>query len=364
MRRSLVLALVGLLVLAAPAQADPVTDVWDWGTGLVGGAVGSVAGDGLRALTAWAADGAGWLATRCFDAMSATSDPRPQVGWFSESYARMTLIGAALAGPCYVLGLTQALLHADGRLLARVVLAVPGSVLLTGGAVAVARMLLGATDEVSRWLIGASGRDIGAYGVKMAALFTQAPGVSAFVVFTIASLTAVCALVLWIELLVRAALVYVLLGFFPLMAALMIWPAAAGGVRRLVRLLVAVIFSKVVIVGVVSMGVAAATQAGIEDRFEGLLVGSAMIAVACFAPVAVHRLLPILEESVHVRGNLTAGGGMRSAQQAHYTASAVADTRRQLGFARARQAPTGGTGMPPRPRSGAAVLNVVGGGKP
>ncbi len=66
-----------LLVAAPAAAANPVGDLWDWGTGLLGDAAGGVAADGIRALTSWVADGAGWLVTRCFDALAATSDPRP-----------------------------------------------------------------------------------------------------------------------------------------------------------------------------------------------------------------------------------------------------------------------------------------------
>ena len=364
-RRVLVLAVaLALTLVAAPAaSANPVGDAWDWGTGLLGSAVGGVAGDGIRALTSWVADGAGWLSVKCFDAMSATSDPRPGEGWFDETYARMTLIGAALAGPCLMLGLIQSLLQQDGRMLARVIAAVPGSVLLTGAAVAVARMLLVATDQMSLWLVHASGRDVGAYGTKMATLLAQSPGTSAFVVFLIAMVAAVCGLVLWLELLVRAALVYVLLAFFPLMAALMIWPASAGGVRRLVRLLVAVILSKVVIVAVVAMGVAAATESGASDRFEGLLVGTAMMAVACFAPTAIHRLLPLLEEAVHVRGSMTPGGGMRHVQSATMTVGSANQVVRQLGVARmagntpAAAGLTGGG----RATGGGLAMAIVGG---
>src|SRR5437762_1214481 len=93
--------------------------------GLIGAALGfvvsdaarSIAGDGIRALTSWVADGAGWLCRKCFDAMSATSDPRPGQGWFSDSYRRMTLIAAVLSAPCLILGIAQAILHQDARLL-------------------------------------------------------------------------------------------------------------------------------------------------------------------------------------------------------------------------------------------------------
>ncbi len=354
--------LLGLLALPPAAAANPIGDLWDWGSGLVGDAAGGVAGDGIRALTSWVADGAGWLSVRCFEAMGETSDPRPGEAWFDETYLRMTLIGASLAGPCLVLGLIQAVMQQDGRMLGRVLAAVPGSVLLTGAAVAVARMLLVATDQMSLWLIEASGRDVGAYGARMAALLSASPGTSAFVVFLISFLAAVCALVLWLELLVRAALVYVLLAFFPVMAALMIWPASAGGVRRLVRLLVAVILSKVVIVAVVAMGVAAATESGASDRFEGLLVGTAMVGIACFAPMAIHRLLPLLEDAVHVRGNVSAGGGMRQGQSAAMTASSTTSVVRQLQSARVgggAEPGVAGAG-PARVNGGGSVMPIAG----
>lgn len=324
-------------------------------------------GDGIRALTSWVADGAGWLCRKCFEAMAATSDPRPDQGWFSDSYRRMTLIAATLSAPCLVLGIAQAIVHQDSRLLARVIAAVPGSVLLTFAAVAVTRMLLGATDEMSLWLVQTSGHDVGEFGVKMSELLASSPGTSAFVIFLIASVTAICALVLWVELLVRAALVYVLLGFFPLMAAMMIWPAAAGGVRRLIRLLVAVILSKVAIVGVISMAVAGVSESGTQDRFEGLLVGTAMLGIACFAPMAIHRLLPLLEEAVHVRGNLSGGGAARTGTSAMQSMNAVHSLSRQMTWARG----SGGGGSQPlapasavrAPAAAARALPIAGGKK-
>jgi hypothetical protein len=365
-RRLAVVVLVATLMLVAvpAAQANPAGDLWGWGTGLFGEAARGVAGDGIRALTSWVADGAGWLAERCFEAMSATSDPRPQEGWFSDAYRRMALIGMAMSAPCLVLGISQALLHQDGRLLGRAIAAAPGSVLLTFAAVAVARMLLGATDEISLWLVETSGRDVGGFGAKMALLLASSPQTSAFVVFLVAFVCAISALVLWIELLVRAALVYVLLGFFPLMSAMMIWPAAAGGIRRLVRLLVSVILSKVVIVAVISMGVAAASDSGSSDKFEGLLVGTAMVAVACFSPMAIHRLLPLLEESVHVRGNLSAGGAARTATSSASTMRSAHSATQQLGWMRARQPGSGGgaSAATPRPPSGGA-MTLAGGSK-
>ena len=289
------------------------------------------------------------LVEQAFVALLETSDPRPEAAWFKASYQRFAVFGMLLAGPALVLGLLQALIRQDTRLMGRVVAALPVSVLLTGAAVAVTRMLLGATDQVSVWLVQSAGDDLGDFGPAFATGLLENSSVSGFVLFLIAILAALAALVLWIELLVRAALVYVLLGFVPVLAALVIWPAAAGGLARLIRLLVAVVFSKVVMVAVVAMGVAAATAAGNDAGVQGLLVGTAMVAIATLAPLAVHRLLPILEESAQARGNLSAGGAGRTLLAAHYGLSAGRDLAGQLG--RIRQGGSGGPASPP-PTSG------------
>lgn len=349
-----VVLLAGTLFVPATASANPI----DWAGDRIGGAISGVAGDGVRAITQWAADGAAWLVIRCFDTMSDTTDPRVSSAWFAESYARMTLIAVGLSAPCFLLGLLQALIHRDGAILARVVMALPLSALLTGGAVGVTQLLLGATDEASRWLVAASGHDLAGFGTTLAKAFVVAPGASLFVVFLVALFAAVCALVLWIELLIRAALVYVLLGFFPLVAAAMVWPAAAAGVRRVVRLLVAVILSKLVAVGVVCMGVAAVGSDGsAESQFQGLLVGCGMIGLACLSPMAVHRLLPLLEESVQVRGNVSLGGASRGVLQTQGTFGAAQRARSALSAGRA--ATNGGPGA-----GAAGDMRVAGRGKP
>ncbi len=126
-----------LLVAAPAAAANPVGDLWDWGTGLLGDAAGGVAAGGIRALTSWVADGAAWLVSQCFEALATTSDPRPGEAWFEETYR------ADDRGRCRACRLPDARpppgAPAAGRThaRARVLAAVPGSVLLTRAAVAV-----------------------------------------------------------------------------------------------------------------------------------------------------------------------------------------------------------------------------------
>jgi hypothetical protein len=308
---------------------------WAWDT--AAGAVNGVAGDALRAFTAWVAAGAGWLLEHCFMALAATTDPRPGEGWFQTAYLHMAMIGAAFAMPCLMLGIIQALLRQDAALLGRVIAAVPGSVLLTVAAVAVTQMLLGVVDHLSLWLAAQSGTTLAGFGARLGRLIVAGGGgVTLFVMFVVAVVVAFAALVLWVELLVRAAIVYALLGFFPLAAALMIWPATAGAVKRLSRLLLAIILSKLAMVWVVSLGAIAIDQSGVADRFEGLLAGGALVGMACFAPMAVLRLLPLVEEAVSVRGNLGAHGAGGLARRASRIdpQSARENLHRQAAFMR------------------------------
>jgi hypothetical protein len=145
------------------------------------------------------------------------------------------------------------------------------------------------------------------------------------------------AFLLWVELLIRAAAVYVAVLFLPLALASLAWPAIAHWCRRLVDTLVALILSKFVIVSVLSLAAGAlaggtgsapagstggAATAGDQGSFTDVLGGAALLALAAFAPWALFRLLPFLEsgavghlEGAGRRAYQTAAGPPRSLAQ-------------------------------------------------
>src|SRR6202023_1450851 len=83
------------------------------------------------------------------------------------------------------------------------------------------------------------------------------PGVPAFVLFLGALAVVFGAVLVWIELLIRASAVYVAVLFLPLALASLAWPAIAHWSRRLVETLVALILGKFVIVAVLSLAAGA-----------------------------------------------------------------------------------------------------------
>ena len=107
------------------------------------------------------------------------------------------------------------------------------------------------------------------------------------------------AFVLWLELLIRAAAVYVAVLFLPLALATFVWPAVSHWCRRLVETLAALILSKFVIVATLSLAAGAvasgASGAPNSGGFSAVLAGGALLVMATFVPFAILRLIPAIE---------------------------------------------------------------------
>ena len=146
------------------------------------------------------------------------------------------------------------------------------------------------------------------------------PTIASFVLLLIALLVAVAAFVLWIELLIRAAAVYVAVLFLPLALATLVWPAVSHWCRRLVETLAALILSKFVIVATLSLAAGAVSSgtAGTGAHgagFSAVLAGGALLVMATFVPFAILRLIPAVEAGAvtHLDGLRARGHGRHDA---------------------------------------------------
>ena len=139
----------------------------------------------------------------------------------------------------------------------------PLSFLATGIAAPLAMILLQVTDWMGSW-VGAAAGDDGSHFLVDAgvALGTLGSRGSPFVTFLIALLTTAGGLILWLELLIREAAVYVVVLMLPLVFAAMVWPARRVWAVRAVEVLVALILAKFAIVSVLALAAAALTHAG------------------------------------------------------------------------------------------------------
>ncbi len=281
----------------------------------VGGAAGAVIGVGadsvLSALSQWVAAGAAWLLSQVGGAMSAST--RPDLGgtWFSRHFKVMAGLAAFLVLPLLLVSLIQAIARQDLSLLARSALVrLPLALLFVAVAVQLVQLALSAVDAMTTTVSSGAGIDSQNFmqGVSRAlagpALASGSPGTPAFVAFLGALVVSGAALALWLELVIRAAAIYVAVLFLPLALAGLVWPVTASWCRRLGEILGALILSKLVVVAVMSLAAGALSGEGGSSGFAGVIGGAALLLLAAFVPFTLLRLIPAVEAGAitHLEG--------------------------------------------------------------
>ena len=331
---------------------------------VVGGAVeavtgipGAIAGDVTEAFARWIASGAaGFLeqAGRAIfsgtevDLLDEGEDGRP---WFVEHYDKMALVGLSVFAPMLMLAVLHAVFSQSFGLLGRALANLPIAAIGTAAAVAIVGLFLGATDQASSYLAGGLGADSENFLAGIVATLVNPIAVTAgggaaglFGVALLGLFMAFAAFVVWLELLVREAAIYLTVLFLPIGFATYIWPALSAWLRRLVEVIVALVLSKLVIVAALSLaGSALAAQEGLA----ALVAGAGMLALAGFAPFALFKLIPIA--SMAAISSLE-GQGRRGARAAVPRASTMFYARQLSGGGhRSAASRAGGSGWGPRP---------------
>jgi hypothetical protein len=208
-----------------------------------GGVVSAAASDGASlvfgAMTQWVVDGATWLLDQIGDVVSATTTVDLGAGWFDAHYKVMLGLLGVVVLPMLLGAAVQAILRQDGSILVRSALVhLPLSLLLAGGAVKTVQLALAATDSLCTTVASGTGTDLhNALSGVVGGLTGAAgdPTVPAFVLLLVALLVVVGALALWLELLLRAAALYVAVLFLPLALGSLVWPAISHWCHRVFK---------------------------------------------------------------------------------------------------------------------------------
>jgi hypothetical protein len=325
---------VAVQMLAGPADfiTDPITDV-------VGGGAKAVAGQILSMLGSSILSG---LANACSQVvhgvlsfMDASSGVDLEAGWWVGDRAQVvrgTILAVAvgLALVFVFLALLQGILAGDvGALIRLVVREIPAAAVGTVLVGTVVSMLLRLTDAASSSVLAGTPADLEAFlqrlAVPGAAIGYGLLGGVVLAVFLLAGLF------VWVELLVRSALIYVLIAFAPLALAARVWPVTRGAFRRLCELGVALIVAKFAVAVALALGAAALAGGGPQLAQPGvaeaagvslgsLLAGASLMAMAAFTPFVVLRILPVLEAAVVAQGvsRSPVRAAQTSAQGAYY----------------------------------------------
>lgn len=303
------------MIAAVLAQIDipnPIDVVTDAITAPAGWAWDKVA----EGIAKWVLGAVAYFVDGVVNFLLTSARPDVESAWFAGSgspYATVRGIAVALLLAFLFLGIIQGLMAGDSSaMVRRVTVDLPAAVFGMVTTTVIVGKLLELTDALSAAVLSNSDQQavhfLSGFGVTVN---NASQGFAAVVVGLVA---VIAGLIVWVELMIRSVLVYILVALSPLSFAAMVWPSARGVLRRTIELLLAVIVSKLVICIAMSVGVAALSGAGTAAppgaaapdeaaaSMGTLFVGAAILAMAAFAPFLVLKLIPWAEAALVAQG--------------------------------------------------------------
>lgn len=267
---------------------------------LLGGGAGLGVTGLLDLLGAAVAKAAAWLLEGVGGLIATTTRPALDSTWFRQRYGVMVSLALIALLAVLVVSVIHAIVRQDAGVLVRVLLVqLPLAAVLTGAAAGIVQWGIWLVDELCRAVTANTGHDVDHLLADMSGslgLMSAGIGAPAFVTLVVSLLVVAGAFLLWIEMVLRSAAVDATTLFLPLALVTMTWPAASRIARRLSETIAALVLSKLVVVGVLSLGVGAIVSSGPASvRLPAVLTGMALLLLAAAAPYALLRLVPLAD---------------------------------------------------------------------
>lgn len=230
-------------------------------------------------------------------------------GWFnSDGGAAVTAMTSVIAGSLVLVFLLLALVRAlfagefSGMWRASLI-DVPVAFLGTALTVIVASALLEVVDVASVGLLGADGEQLAAFSESLADAERLNGAGLLGILFGL--LFIIGAVLVWVQLLVRAALIYIVIAFAPILWVTRAYPGTRSISRRGIEIALALIVSKFVMAVSFRLGAEALRGGGVtgdEVDLSAMLVGAAIMLLTAFMPTAVFKVIPIVESATASSG--------------------------------------------------------------
>jgi hypothetical protein len=333
---------------------DPGTVVDATGD-VVGAGVGVAADAVMGGIVGWAASGAAWLVRTIARQVDRSTRPALGSAWFARRYASMRLLAVSLALLFLLAAIAHAVMRQDLVMLARSCLvALPLALLLTFAAVTLVELGLAVTDSLTAAAVGGVDGDVAKAFRDLGGALRPTAVVPGLVLFLGSILIAVLSLVVWIELILREAAIYVAVAFLPLALAAITWPRTAHWARRLAEWIAAIVLAKLAIA--VSFAVAGAMLAHARGGTGGLSAifgGCAVLLIAALSPWVLLRLIPFAEQAPGSLQRSHVGGALKAAPGAAASSLLVRQAMLKsftAGLASTPAAARGRNWTPPRQR--------------
>ncbi|TDF47386.1 hypothetical protein E2C00_11505 [Streptomyces sp. WAC05374] len=251
--------------------------------------------DPLASLARGCADAAAWIVNKLSEAVKSTAEVDFTNATFLQQYAVVFAASTVLTLVLWLLAVAKRAIR--GVPLATAISEAIGFLWLTVLASAFTPLILytvvSATDGITEVIATGSGGQTDAFFGTFAEALKKGDGIGGGpIMLIVVSLVSILAAgILWLELVIRAALLYVgaLLG--TVVYAGLVDKNMWGHVRRWAGIMIAVILVKPVIVIVLGLAGALSSEEG-PDAFSAVVSGLAIILLAIFASAMIYRFVP------------------------------------------------------------------------
>lgn len=284
----------------------------NWVTERIAGLVDTVSNAALDqvldGLVGWVTDAFSMLIAQILDLVRDTTTPSVldtirhdrDLWGLTVGFAALLLLAFTLAA--VVQGLAAGSMASTAR---RLGTALPGSVLAMVAVPTVTQSALAFTDEAVKGFLRSDAQNLESIFTGLSASSTIVGG--GFITFVLGVIGVGAAIAVWLELYARAALIHVVVAVCPIAFACMVWPSLRSSARKLTHLLVALVFSKLLIAIVIRVGAAVATNTdlsgeGVHQSIGRFITGMFILVLAAFAPYGLLRILPFTEGAIVASG--------------------------------------------------------------
>lgn len=268
---------------------------------------GEAAGAVVTAPFDWLAQAMGGAAQFMFGSVWQVIDSTTYVDVTSGEYRDVynILFGIAIFVMLgfFMLQVIGAMIRREPAALSRAALGLAKSILGSFVALTLLATALEVTDQLCIGIVNAAGTNMNEMGDRIAVLATglgtinvTAPGAGSVLTFFLAGLAIAGALVVWISLLVRKALLLIAIVFAPIALAGSSWDHTRSWVSRWATFVIAMILSKVVLV-VIFLLATAQVSAPIDADLNSVsqpIAGVVLMLMAGFAPYMTYKAISFM----------------------------------------------------------------------
>lgn len=268
---------------------------------------GDAAGAVVTAPFDWLAHSLGgaaqWMFESVWQVIATTTFVDVTSGEYTKVYNIMFGIGIFVMLGFFMLQVIGGMIRREPAALFRAVLGLAKSILGSFVALTLLATALEATDQLCIGIVHAAGTNMDEMGDKLAvlavglgAIHLSAPGAGAILTVFLASLSIIGAMVVWISLLIRKALLLIAIVLAPIALAGASWDLTRSWASRWATFVIAMILSKVVLV-LIFLIATAQVSAPIDADLESVsqpMAGVVLMLMAGFAPYLTYKAIAFM----------------------------------------------------------------------